>query len=133
MSKPLEFFEQESRRLEEEHKKNLEDKGYLPFWSAPNGTSTITILPEIPRDMAQYGRKAFTIINQEGEQNVWTVNPRSPQYVFLIRTLRDGMPHKVSVTRIGEKLGTRYELVLLKDVVKAYSYPDLLDGKKEIK
>ncbi len=108
------FFEQEDARLEEEKKKNFEEKGYKPFWVAPKGTSTITILPDVPRDVETFGRKAFSIINEKGEENDWTVNPRSPQYRFLIKTLIDGQPHVICVTRIGEQKNTRYELTLVK-------------------
>ncbi len=110
VNKTIDFFNQEDQRLEEERKRNFEGKGYKPFWSAPNGSSQITVLPEIPRDVPQYGRKAFSIINPNGDENDWTVNPHSPQYRFLIKTLKDGQPHKVRVTRIGEGKNTRYEL-----------------------
>ncbi len=110
-TKLQDFATAEVQKLAEQKQKRMEEKGYKPFWSMPEGTYIIEFANEMPRDNPAYTDRPIFRIKVDGEEYDYSINRNSPLYRDIMQNIMNGN-YKLSITRIGTgKSDTRYKVV----------------------
>ena len=105
------WIQEESDALELERQEAMEKSGQIPYWTVPQGATTIEVMVEYPPVESQFGTKKELHILVDSVEMKWTV----PKKVYrdLIEHLKLGKL-KFQVIRTGKQIkDTRYDLVAL--------------------
>ena len=107
-----ELYEQEKAAADEAKTAYREEHDMKDFIKWEKGTTGFTLVDKVPRDGESFGKtvKIFRIIVDEVEYD-WSVNIRSPLYMQLLQCAVDGV-WELKLTRTGEGMQTRYELIV---------------------
>ena len=110
--KEIEAFKAaEVKRIEADRAKYFEDEDLKPFIKWPKGVTGFQLMPKVPVLHDSFGTDKYKFrVLVDGELYDWSVNPKSPMYMQLIEALGPE-PVALKISRYGELLATRYELV----------------------
>jgi hypothetical protein len=103
------WIESEIKRVDALKMKQLQDRGYTPFYQFPEGETRITLVKKLPEPHERYeGRMNFHItVNKESY--LWSVTKIGPIYRQLLDAMRRGQT-AITVIRVGQGRNTRWSL-----------------------
>jgi len=105
------WYAEERKRIEEERRKNLEEKGLYPYLKLQEGITTVEFIPEIPRKRTNnFGKDVADFhVRVDGQDFLWSVNVNTTLYRQIIDLIANGTK-VVKVIRAGQGKMTRYSL-----------------------
>jgi len=106
------FFEGEAKRVKDERKKQLKQKGYAEFYTPEVGETHMTVKYAMPRIVnGKYGsRKVFRIIVNKQEFD-FGLSESSPLYRYFVRSLANAKGDvNVVLVRAGTGKSTKYDV-----------------------
>jgi hypothetical protein len=106
------YANKENTRLETEAKEVLKELGFAEFFKMPEGQTLMEFADQAPRVNDKFANRVIFRVSVNGEEKDWSVNTRSPLYRDLVALISKGT-RKVSITRVGQGIDTRYSVKAL--------------------
>ena len=104
------FLSTELKTIEDQRKKNFDDKDIKPWASLKVGENTIKVLPQPARPHPIYSNRMVFRVEQDGEVRDLAISSNGKLYREILTALKDGKM-TICIIRVGTgKTDTRYTL-----------------------
>lgn len=96
--------------LQKKQREVLRAKGRNPFFKFPEGETTITLMPDLPREnTGRFGEQLIFTIKVDGQLYDLPLRATSPLLRHFVQRISD-KPVKLTVIRAGRDKSTRYSV-----------------------